>query len=136
MSTTGAAGPHLVVGTYSIDTGYANGHAPTAYLLRLDTRTGALQKVSGATESRIGVNPAYAAHCAAKQTVYFTNEVVDGVIKAFALDEDGEFTFVNEMPSGGEGPCFIAVGGEGNVYCGKCSPTPQPLSFCVRNARI
>ena len=70
MSTTGAAGPHLVVGTYSIDTSYANGHAPTAYLLRLDTRTGALQKVSGATESRIGVNPAYAAHCAAKQTVY------------------------------------------------------------------
>ena len=58
------------------------------------------------------------------------------MIKAFALDEDGEFTFVNEMPSGGEGPCFIAVGGEGNVYCGKCSPTPQPLSFCVRSARI
>ena len=110
-----------MVGTYSIDTGYATGHAPTAYLLRLDTDTGSLQQVSAAAEGSIGLNPAYAAHCAAKRTVYFTNELVEGVVKAFALGEDGELTFVNEMPSGGQGPCFIAVGpgDEGSVYCGK-----------------
>lgn len=117
-----ACTPHLIVGTYSIDTGYATGHAPGAYLVRLDATTGALDLASAVTAPSIGTNPAYAAYCAAKRTVYFTNEVVDGVIKAFALGDDGTLTFVNEMPSGGEGPCFIAVGpgDEGNVYCGTC----------------
>lgn len=120
-SVRATATPHLIVGTYSIDTGYATGHAPGAYLVRLDTTTGALDLASAVTAPTIGTNPAYAAYCAAKRTVYFTNEVVDGVIKAFAVGDDGTLTFVNEMPSGGEGPCFIAVGpgDEGNVYCGK-----------------
>jgi hypothetical protein len=112
--------PHLIIGTYSIDTGYATGHAHGAYIAALDAATGALTLVGSATGPDIGTNPAYAAHCSAKNAVYFTNEVVDGVIKAYSLSEDGALRFTNEMPSGGEGPCFIAVapGDEGNVYCG------------------
>ena len=117
---TAPPSPHLIIGTYSIDTGYATGHAPGAYIAALDAATGALTLVGSATGPDIGTNPAYAAHCSAKNAVYFTNEVVDGVIKAYSLSEDGALRFTNEMPSGGEGPCFIAVapGDEGNVYCG------------------
>ena len=109
--------PHVVIGTYTIDTGYARGHAPGAYLAALDSATGALSIVDTVTSS-IGINPAYAAHSPERSAVYITNEVVEGVVKAFSCcPETKRLTYLNEQPCGGEGPCFLAIGPGPLVYC-------------------
>ena len=112
-----AATPHVVIGTYTIDTGYARGHAPGAYIAALDPATGALSVVDTVTSS-IGTNPAYAAHSPERSAVFFTNEVVEGVVKAYSCcPETKRLTYLNEQPCGGEGPCFLAIGQGGLVFC-------------------
>ena len=68
--------------------------------------------------SSIGINPAYAAHSPERSAVYITNEVVEGVVKAFSCcPETKRLTYLNEQPCGGEGPCFLAIGPGPLVYC-------------------
>lgn len=111
----------LIVGTYTEHTGYTTGHAPGAYLVQLNPADGSMSLLSTITEG-IGTNPTFAAYNPTTSTAYFTNEVVEGMVKAFSLVRGSggaasSLTLLNEQESGGEGPCFLEVGPAGNIFC-------------------
>lgn len=90
---------YLVVGTYT--TGKSEG----IYVYRFNSDDGSFRQVSVATG--IG-NPSYLA-VAGSRYVYAVSEGQDGgQIAAFSF-ENGVLTKLNEQPSGGVGPCYVAV---------------------------
>jgi 6-phosphogluconolactonase len=62
------------------------------------------------------VNPSFLAIDPSRRFLYAANEVSDyqgkksGAVSAFSIDrKSGKLTFLNELPSGGAGPCYVSL---------------------------
>lgn len=101
----------LYVGTYTF------GKSEGIYVFRMDLSSGVLKSASVAN----GIaNPSFLAFDPSKRHLYSVSEVSrsagkpGGTVSAFRRDaHTGELTFVNQQPSGGEGPCHLVVDGKG-----------------------
>ncbi|AMV19345.1 lactonase family protein [Planctomyces sp. SH-PL14] len=83
------------------------------YLLELDLETGALSDKGLVGEAR---NPSFLAIHPDRKHLYSVNEVSDigekkvGGVTAFEIDADsGKLKELNGQPSGGAGPCYVAI---------------------------
>ncbi len=113
----------LYVGTYTY------GKSEGIYVYRMDLSSGALKFASVAKGV---VNPSFLAFDPAKRYLYSVSEVSrpagkpGGAVSAFRRDrQTGELTFLNQQPSGGEGPCHLIVDRKGKFvfvahYAGGC----------------
>ncbi|MBM4026241.1 MAG: lactonase family protein [Planctomycetes bacterium] len=83
------------------------------YIYRLDASTGALKPVGKATGLS---NPSFLALDPKGRAVYAVREAggpVGGVVALSRNRATGELTILNDQPSGGRGPCYVAVDREG-----------------------
>src|SRR5205807_946114 len=103
----------LYVGTYT--TGKSEG----IYLYRLDISSGELNHV--ATTKGV-VNPSFLALAHNRRYLYAVNEVQEfagrksGAVSAFAIDQrTGELRLLNQKPSLGADPCYVAVDARGRL---------------------
>jgi 6-phosphogluconolactonase len=102
-----ATGKYLVyVGTYT------TGESKGIYAYRYDAGTGELNELGLAAET---TNPSFVATDPAHHFLYAVNEVdkyqgqASGGVSAFTIDsKTGKLTFLNEVPSHGADPCYIA----------------------------
>jgi 6-phosphogluconolactonase len=101
----------LYVGTYTY------GKSEGIYVYRMDLSSGALKFASVAKGV---VNPSFLAFDPTKRYLYSVSEVSrsagkpGGAVSAFRRDpQTGELTFLNQQPSGGEGPCHLVVDRKG-----------------------
>jgi 6-phosphogluconolactonase len=133
----------LHVGTYT------GGASRGIYRLDFDPETGALGEPALAAEA---VNPAFLAWHPSLPVLYAIGETDtgpdrQGAVMAFAAAADGGLTAMNEQPSGGAGPCYVAVDASGarlfvaNYHGGSVAAFPlaangriRPLSSVVRHA--
>ena len=86
------------------------------YAYRFDASSGRLTSLGAAAES---TNPSFLAVDPSHQFLYAVNEVADyqgrqgsktGGVSAFAIDpHTGALTFLNEVASGGPGPCHVSL---------------------------
>lgn len=101
----------LYIGTYTY------GKSEGIYVYRMDLSSGALKFVSVAK----GVaNPSFLALDPTNRYLYSVSEVsrpagkAGGALSAFRRDpQTGEMTFLNQQPSGGDGPCHLIVDRKG-----------------------
>jgi 6-phosphogluconolactonase len=96
-----AESQRFYVGTYTKGT-----ESEGIYTGELDTRTGAL---SGLRVAGRAVNPSFLALAPDDSTLYAVMEAQGGAVGAFAVAPDGSLEVRNHQPSGGEGPCHLAV---------------------------
>jgi 6-phosphogluconolactonase len=99
----------LVVGTYT------SGKSEGIYLYDFNQKTGEATRVS---VTRNIVNPSYLAVSPDQQYVYAVSEQNGGgnagQVYAYAYNRaNGELTFINKQPSGGDDPCYVSVGKNG-----------------------
>ena len=87
------------------------------YLSRFDADLGKLTEPVLAAETR---NPSFLAAHPNQRFLYAVGEVNDfdgkraGAVSAFALDpKTGQLTLLNQQPSGGSGPCHVALDSKG-----------------------
>ena len=87
------------------------------YQSRLDLTTGALSTPELAGEA---ANPSFLAIHPNGRFLYAVNEVwgppgkAEAAVSAFAIaPQTGALTFLNKQPSGGSGPCYVIVDGDG-----------------------
>ena len=97
----------LYIGTYT------EKKSKGIYAYRFDPVTGQSNSLGLAAES---VNPSFLAIEPSRRFLYAVNEISryegrsSGGVSAFAIDPGtGKLTLLNEVPSGGAGPCHIAV---------------------------
>ena len=101
-------GDLLYVGTYTAGT-----RSGGIYLLRMDRRTGNLQRI-GSVDA--GPNPSFLAIHPNRRVLYAVNELEKGAVSAFAIAKDsGALTRLNEQPSQGGAPCYVSVDRSGSV---------------------
>lgn len=101
----------VYVGTYTRREDHVDGHAAGIHWCAFDPESGALTLLETAAA---GVNPSFLALGPDGRTLYAVNETSDGpnnegTVSALRLDETGRPTPLNAQPSGGRGPCHIAV---------------------------
>jgi 6-phosphogluconolactonase len=110
------------------------------YVSRLDTASGELSTPTLAVQS---VNPAFLAVAPNHQFLFAVNETdqfngqASGAVSAFKPDRStGQLEFLNQQPSGGSGPCHLAVAADGkflvvaNYNSGSVAAFPvQPSGF-------
>ena len=101
----------VYVGTYTA------GKSEGIYLCRLNLSSGEL-KLGGTTKGV--VNPSYLALARNRKYLYAVNEVDEfegkhsGAISAFAVNQtNGDLRFLNQQPSLGGSPCYVAVSDDG-----------------------
>ncbi len=101
----------LYVGTYT--TGKSEG----IYLYRMDETSGELTRL-GSTSA---VNPSFVTIDRTKRYLYAVNEVGEfggkpsGAVSAFSIDPaNAKLTLLNQQPSLGADPCYVAVNGKGS----------------------
>jgi 6-phosphogluconolactonase len=86
------------------------------YSVRLDLASGMLSSPTLAGEIP---NPSFLALSPDMRFLYACNEVGDfggkksGSVSAFAVQPDGNLTLLNRQPSGGSGPCYVSISGDG-----------------------
>src|SRR5438067_5536188 len=107
-------GDLLYVGTYTAGT-----RSGGIYLLRMDRRSGQLQRI-GSVDA--GANPSFLAIHPNRRVLYAVNELEKyqgrptGAVSAFAIAGDtGALTRLNEQPSEGGAPCYVSVDRSGRV---------------------
>ncbi len=107
-------GDLLYVGTYTAGT-----RSEGIYLVRMDRRSGQLQRV-GSVDA--GPNPSFLAIHPNGRVLYAVNELekyegrATGAVSAFAIArETGVLTRLNEQPSEGGAPCYVSVDRSGRV---------------------
>ncbi|HWV99869.1 MAG TPA: lactonase family protein [Candidatus Acidoferrum sp.] len=97
---------HVYFGTYS------GVRSRGIYVSRFDTSTGQLGSPELAAETR---NPSFLALHPSGQQLYAVGELDNfggqrgGAVAAFKIEANGKLTLLNEQPSGGTGPCHLAV---------------------------
>jgi 6-phosphogluconolactonase len=94
---------------------YTGAKSKGIYRCRFDTATGTLSKPELAAEV---VNPSFLAPNSRFDTLYCVGEVngAKAGVSAFRMDaKTGGLKFLNTLPSGGDGPCHVAVS-QGNQY--------------------
>jgi 6-phosphogluconolactonase len=100
------------IGAYTEGTGKSKG----IYYFSMDADTGCIEDLRLAAESR---NPAYLAFSPSKKFLYAVNELdryeggPGGAVSAYEAQKDGALKFLNQVGSGGKGPCHISVHGSG-----------------------
>ena len=101
-------GELLYVGSYTEDK-----REEGIFLLRMDTRTGALQQVDAV---KAGANPSFLVIHPNGRVLYAVNEVTErggkatGGLSAFAMAPgSGALARLNEQPSEGGAPCYVSV---------------------------
>jgi len=111
---TGGDADLLYVGTYT-----EGGRPEGIYLVRIDRRSGELQRV-GSMDA--GPNPSFLAIHPNGSVLYAVNELEQykgrpsGAVSAFAIERvTGALTRLNEQPSEGGAPCFVSVDRSGRV---------------------
>jgi 6-phosphogluconolactonase len=104
----------LYVGTYTDEK-----RAEGIYLVRFDTRTGALRQVGTVNA---GANPSFLAIHPNGRFLYAVNEVEEregtktGGVSTLAIDGDsGNLTTIGERASGGGAPCYVSVDRRGKA---------------------
>jgi 6-phosphogluconolactonase len=98
--------PFLFVGTYT-GTG-----SKGIYVYQFDSRTGSLSAVSY-TDSVS--NPSFLSVHPNGKFLYACNEDQPGAVSAFAFDRrNGRLTFLNQQPTGGDHPAYVAVDKSGS----------------------
>jgi 6-phosphogluconolactonase len=104
----------LYVGTYTEDK-----REDGIFLLRMDTRTGELQRVSAVNA---GANPSFLSVHPNGRVLYAVNEVTEragrasGGVSAFSIaPENGALTRLNEQSSEGGAPCYVSVDRSGRA---------------------
>ena len=92
---------------------YTGGKSRGIYILRMDSRTGALTP-AGVTGDI--ANPSFLAIHPGGRFLYSVNEIRDfagkrsGAVSAFSIEpKTGNLTLLNQQPSGGGGPCHLVV---------------------------
>ena len=107
-------GELLYVGTYT-----ENARRDGIYLVRMDRRSGKLQRVGSADA---GANPSFLAIHPNGRTLYAVNEIdkyngrATGAVSAFAIArKTGALTRLDEQPSEGAAPCFVSVDRNGRA---------------------
>ena len=116
MATAPAA--YQRVSKYIVYVGtYTAGASQGIYRLQLDFDTG---KLSCQGVVRDVTSPSFLAIHPSKRFLYAVNEIDDfggqssGAISAFAIEKKtGDLTFLNQHPSGGAFPCYLAVDSSG-----------------------
>lgn len=102
ISMLSAQEKYMLVGTYT------RGNSEGIYVYKFNTNTGDVTKVSSAFTQ----NPSYLAFSHDRKYLYAANEVGKGkgAVTAYSFDEaSGKLTKLNEQPSNGDGPCYVAV---------------------------
>ena len=112
----------VYVGTYTepilFGTGkILQGKGAGIYLFTLDITSGALEPLTVVTGVR---NPSYLAFDPSHHFLYAVNELKEyegaasGAVSAFAVDcATGKLTLLNQVSSGGDGPCHITTDPQG-----------------------
>ncbi len=112
---------------------YTRGDSNGIYRTTLDLETGELSAPELAAQVK---NPSFVAIHASGQYLYSVSEIADhegkrtGAVSAFAIQDDGSLKLLNQQPSGGGGPCHVAVDAEGqtllvaNYGGGSCASFP------------
>lgn len=95
-----------LVGTYT-----AGDSSHGIYVYDFDQEKGTLKEVSHTDSS---FNPSYLALAKDEKYLYAVNENTDtttkGMVSAFSFNKDnGSLGFLNEVPSNGDAPCFVAI---------------------------
>ena len=95
---------YLLVGTYT------SGKSEGIYVYHFNNDTGDFDSVSMVKT----VNPSFLAASPNGKFVYAVNELSDkgngGKVSAFSFNkQNGQLTFVNQQPSHGDDPCYVAV---------------------------
>jgi 6-phosphogluconolactonase len=92
---------------------YTTGKSQGVYVSRFDPASGKLSPPELAAETK---NPSFLALHPSRRFLYSVGETTDpagkrtGAINAFSLDrQTGKLAFLNQQPSGGIGPCHLAV---------------------------
>ena len=92
---------------------YTGSKSKGIYVSRFDTDSGKLSAPELAAETK---SPTFLALHPDGRMLYAANEIDNfngkksGAISAFAIDEKtGKLNLLNEQPSGGDGPCHLAV---------------------------
>src|SRR5437667_7969752 len=92
---------------------YTGGKSKGIYVARFDSASGRLGAPELAAET---VSPSFLAIHPNQRFLYAANETGDfagkksGAVSAFVLDShSGKLTPLNQQPSGGDGPCHVAV---------------------------
>ncbi|WP_293941284.1 MULTISPECIES: lactonase family protein [unclassified Sphingobacterium] len=95
----------MFVGTYTNNT-----ESKGIYIYNFDTKTGEAALVS-TQESK---DPSFLAR--SNNFIYAVNELPnqEGTVSAYSF-KDGQLTFLNSLPTGGESPCFVEVHPKGNL---------------------
>jgi 6-phosphogluconolactonase len=92
---------------------YTGPHSKGIYAFRFDASTGELTSLGLMAES---TNPSFLAADSKGRFLYAANEISNyegqksGGISALAIDrKTGKLAFLNEVPSGGAGPCYVTL---------------------------
>ena len=92
---------YLFIGTYTTKT------SEGIYVYRFNTQTGDFVPVSIAKGIK---NPSFVALSPDHRYLYSVAEMSGGAVSAFSFDkQSGNLTLLNTQPSGGNGPCHVAV---------------------------
>lgn len=105
--------------TFSVYFGtYTGAKSQGIYVAEFDAQRGMLGPARLAAETK---NPTFLAVNAKTRTLYTANEIADfggtnsGAVSAFRIDgQSGSLTLLNQVPSGGSGPCHLAVARNGS----------------------
>jgi len=104
----GSQGLLVYVGTYT------NAKSKGIYAYRLDSKTGALTSVGLVAEA---ANPSFLVAHPSGKFLYSANETggqAGGGVSAYAIDaKSGSLSLLNQQPSGGSGPCHLALDRDG-----------------------
>jgi 6-phosphogluconolactonase len=97
---------------------YTGAKSQGIYVAEFDPEKGALAPARLAAKTK---NPTFLAIDGKTQILYAANEIADfggtnsGAVSAFRIDvQAGSLTLLNEQPSGGSGPCHLAVARNGS----------------------
>jgi 6-phosphogluconolactonase len=100
-------------GNYLVYVGtYTRGNSKGIYSFRFNTSTGEVSPLGVAAETP---NPSFLAVHQNQKFLYAVSEVdKSGAVAAFAMDRaTGKLTLINQVASGGGGPCYVAVDSSG-----------------------
>jgi 6-phosphogluconolactonase len=111
-SATAADGPEVTKYRVYVGT-YTGGPSKGVYLLELDLKSGDVHSRGLAAET---VNPSFVAVDPTRRFLYAVGEIGDfhgqksGAVSAFSIDQaSGKLGLLNQQPSGGQGPCYVAT---------------------------
>jgi 6-phosphogluconolactonase len=103
--------PVLVyIGTYTRTEPHVQGKAEGFYIYEMNPATGALTYVLTSPRTE---NPSYVAIHPNGKWLYAVNELADGQVSAFVLDQGKKVSLLNTVTSHGNSPCYVSIDKKG-----------------------